>query len=115
LIAALVALPVAKGHLPPSMMEYRPCLRRKCAGWSLIVISPIGGVLPILPGAVFFALGLFLLRHQYHWAHRGLSWADRRWPRMVAKVEVMETRLILRSEAGWQSVKARTRRLFRRP
>lgn len=81
------------------MMEYRPSLRRKWSGWSLIVISPLGGVLPILPGAVFFALGLFILRHQYLWAHRSLNWVDRRWPRIVAKVEAMEARSILRAEA----------------
>ncbi len=96
------------------MMEYRPSLRRKCAGWSLIVVSPIGGVLPILPGLVFFALGLFLLRHQYLWAHRGLAWADSRWPATVAKVEVLETRMILRAERSWQGLRDRSRRLFRR-
>lgn len=96
------------------MMEYRPSLRRKCAGWSLIVVSPIGGVLPILPGVVFFALGLFMLRHQYHWAHRGLFWADSRWPATVAKVELMETRLILRADRTMRSVRDRARRLFRR-
>lgn len=96
------------------MMEYRPSFRRKCAGWSLIVISPIGGVLPILPGAVCFALGLFVLRHQYFWAHRGLAWADQRWPKAVAKVEVMETRMILRTENTMQRMKDRTRRLLRR-
>ena len=95
-------------------MEYRPSFRRKCAGWSLIVVSPLGGVLPILPGAVFFALGLFVLRHQYHWAHRSLSWADSRWPRTVAKVEVMETRLILRTENTMGRLRGGTRRIFRR-
>ncbi|WP_439598442.1 hypothetical protein [Falsiroseomonas sp.] len=96
------------------MMEYRPSLRRKCAGWSLIAISPLGGLLPILPGVVFFALGLFILRHQYFWAHRGLAWAGSRWPEAVAKVEVMETRMILRGERWTQRLRSSFRRLLRR-
>ncbi|MBU8540506.1 hypothetical protein [Falsiroseomonas tokyonensis] len=96
------------------MMEYRPSFRRKCAGWSLIAISPLGGLLPILPGVVFFALGLFILRHQYFWAHRGLAWADSRWPQTVAKVEVMETRMILRADSTMQRLRGGYRRIFRR-
>ncbi|NKC33109.1 hypothetical protein [Falsiroseomonas selenitidurans] len=91
------------------MMEYRPSLRRKCAGWSLIALAPVGGLLPVLPGAVFFALGLFVLRHQYLWAHRGLGWAASRWPTTVEKVEAMEVRMIQRADRTGQ----RLRRLFR--
>lgn len=76
------------------MMEFRPSLSRKIAGWSLLVLGVLGFVLPILQGALFTALGLFVLRHQYVWAHRGLGWAGDRWPNAVAKCEEMETRLI---------------------
>jgi hypothetical protein len=95
------------------MMQYRPSLRRKCAGWSLIALAPLGGLLPVLPGVVFLALGLFIMRHQYMWAHRGLAWTESRWPSTVAKVEVMETRLILRARAASQRARALGRRLLR--
>ena len=78
------------------MMEYRPSLRRKLAGTSLITLSVFGAVLPILPGFVFFALGLFVLRHQYMWAHRSMAWANGRWPETTTKMENMEQRTILR-------------------
>ena len=96
------------------MMEFRPSLPRKLAGWSLLFLGVLGSVLPVLQGALFFALGLFVLRHQYLWAHRGLGWAGDRWPNAVAKVEGMEARLI-----GWTRRKAArwrngARRLVRR-
>ena len=78
------------------MMEYRPSLKRKVAGFSLIFLGVIGSVLPVLQGFLFFALGLFVLRHQYAWAHRGMEWLRVRWPRQVDGVEAMEGRLI-----GW--------------
>jgi hypothetical protein len=95
------------------MMEYRPSLPRKCAGWSLIALAPIGGLLPILPGVVFFALGLFIMRHQYHWAHRGLAWTEARWPNVISRVEVMETRLILWARGTRRRIAAFGRRLLR--
>jgi hypothetical protein len=62
---------------------------------------------------VFFALGLFIMRHQYHWAHRGLAWTESRWPDAVAKVEGMEHRLVLRGRAGLLRAKELSRRLLR--
>jgi uncharacterized membrane protein YbaN (DUF454 family) len=96
------------------MMEYRPSLPRKVAGWSLLGLGVLGAVLPVLQGALFFALGLFVLRHQYLWAHRGLAWAERRWPHAVARVEGMEARLIASARSRWQRVGAWPRRRFRR-
>jgi len=78
------------------MMEYRPSLQRKLAGFALMFLSLLGSILPILPGFIFFALGLFVLRHQYMWAHRGMAWANRRWPETTTKMESMEQRTILR-------------------
>ncbi len=75
-------------------MEQRPSLKRKVAGFSLLFLGVIGTVLPILQGALFIALGLFVLRHQYAWAHRGMDWLRRRWPRQVEGVEAMEGRMI---------------------
>ena len=77
-------------------MEYRPSLKRKVAGFALLFLGALGTVLPILQGALFIALGLFVLRDQYAWAHRGMDWLRRRWPRQVEGVEAMEGRMI-----GW--------------
>ena len=77
-------------------MEYRPSLKRKVAGFALLFLGALGTVLPILQGALFIALGLFVLRDQYAWAHRGMDWLRRRWPRQVEGIEAMEGRMI-----GW--------------
>ena len=83
-------------------MEFRPCWKRKAAGWSLLGLGVLGTVLPILQGGLFLALGLFVLRHQYGWAHRGTHWVARRWPRAVGKAEGMEAGLIRRAGA-WRA------------
>lgn len=75
-------------------MEYRPSLKRKAVGFSLLFLGVIGSVLPVLQGFLFFALGLFVLRDQYAWAHRGMEWLRARWPRQVVGVEAMEARMI---------------------
>jgi hypothetical protein len=65
-------------------------------------LGVIGVILPFLNGTLFLALRMFVMRHQYVWAHRGMGWVAGRWPDMVGKVEAMETRLIarLRDQAG---------------
>ncbi len=75
-------------------MEYRPSLKRKAAGFSLLFLGAIGTVLPVLQGLLFIALGLFVLRDQYAWAHRGMDWLRRRWPAQVRGVEALEARMI---------------------
>ena len=75
-------------------MEHRHSLKRKAAGFSLLFLGAIGTVLPILQGFLFIALGLFVLRDQYAWAHRGMEKLRRRWPDQVAGVESLEGRLI---------------------
>ena len=76
------------------MMEYRPSLKRKVAGFALLFLGALGVVLPILQGGLFIALGLFVLRDQYAWAHRGMDWLRRRWPKQVEGVEALEGRMI---------------------
>ena len=78
------------------MMEFRPSIKRKATGWSLMGLGVLGLVLPFLQGFLFLALGLFVLRHQYLWAHRGTGWVASRWPGTVAKAEAMEERLFIR-------------------
>jgi hypothetical protein len=72
----------------------RPSLPRKVTGFSLLVLGVLGTVLPILQGGLFIALGLFVLRDQYGWAHRAMEWARARWPGAMGKVEGMEARLV---------------------
>jgi uncharacterized protein len=75
-------------------VEYRPSFRRKAFGIALLFLGAIGTVLPILQGVLFIALGLFVLRHQYAWAHHRMEWLRNRWPRQVDGVEAMEGRVI---------------------
>jgi hypothetical protein len=82
------------------MMEFRPSIKRKVAGFALLVLGVIGLVLPFLQGVLFLALGMFVLRHQYIWAHRGMGWIAGRWPGAMTKTEDMEARLVLRLRAG---------------
>ena len=96
------------------MMEFRPSIKRKAAGWSLLGLGVIGLVLPFLQGFLFLALGTFVLRHQYFWAHRGMGWVESRWPETVAKVEGMETRLVARVSETTRGLGLRLRRLVGR-
>ncbi|PWS38528.1 hypothetical protein DFH01_04405 [Falsiroseomonas bella] len=96
------------------MMEFRPSVRRKAAGISLLGLGVLGLVLPFLQGFLFLALGLFVLRHQYLWAHRGMGWIAGRWPDAVGQVETMEARLIARWQLGMVRLRQRARRLFGR-
>lgn len=75
-------------------MEYRPSLKRKAAGFSLLFLGAIGTVLPVLQGVLFIALGLFVLRDQYAWAHRAMERLRHRWPRQIEGVEALEARMI---------------------
>ena len=76
------------------MMEVRPSMKRKAAGWGLMGLGVIGLILPFMNGLIFLALGMFVMRHQYLWAHRGLGWVEGRWPQAVIKAESMEARLV---------------------
>jgi hypothetical protein len=96
------------------MMEFRPSVRRKAAGISLLGLGVVGLVLPFLQGFLFLALGLFVLRHQYLWAHRGMGWIAGRWPGAVEQVETMEARLLARWQLGMASLRQRARRLLGR-
>jgi hypothetical protein len=103
---------VGGGTIWAAMMEFRPSLRRKTAGWSLMGLGVLGLVLPFLQGFLFLALGLFVLRHQYLWAHRGMGWIGARWPEAVERVEGMEQRLLVRTRAATHGVRFRLRRAF---
>ena len=96
------------------MMEFRPSVRRKAAGISLLGLGALGLVLPFLQGFLFLALGLFVLRHQYPWAHRGMGWISGRWPGAVNQAESMETRFIARWQAAGVGLRNRLDRLRRR-
>ncbi len=96
------------------MMEFRPSARRKAAGISLLSLGVLGLVLPFLQGFLFLALGLFVLRHQYFWAHRGMGWISDRWPGAVNQVEAMEARLIARWQLTGTRLRLRLGRLLGR-
>jgi len=86
-------------------------MKRKAAGWGLLSLGVVGLVLPFLQGFLFLALGLFVLRHQYLWAHRGMGWVTSRWPDTVMRVEEMERRLLVRARDAAHRLRFRLRRL----
>lgn len=83
-------------------------LTRKAAGISLLFLGVIGVVMPILHGGIFLALGFFVLRDQYAWARRGMTWMRERWPGMTDRVESIEAKLI----AWFERQGARLRKLL---
>lgn len=89
-------------------MEFRPSWKRKALGFALLGCGVAGLVLPVLQGGLFIALGLFVLRDQYRWAHRGMERVRQRWPEATAKVEGLEARLI----AWFRRQTTRLRRLL---
>jgi hypothetical protein len=89
------------------MMPGNPSWTRKCAGFTLLFLGVLGTVLPVLQGVLFLALGLFVLRDQYHWARRGMDRLRGRWPRQVEGVEALESRMVLWGRR--QSVRLRQR------
>lgn len=76
------------------MIELRPCRRRKAVGFASMAMGPVGLVLPVLPGFLFVALGVFVLRDQYVWAHRGARVIRERWPALIPAVEAREQKAL---------------------
>lgn len=83
-------------------------MKRKALGIGLLVLGVIGLVLPFLPGFLFLALGTFVLRDQYAWAHRGMEWIRGKWPSAVPAIEAREAQA-----TAWADRQgAKLRRLF---
>lgn len=76
------------------MVTLRPSLPRKVLGILCLLMGPVGAVLPIVPGVVFVALGVFILRDQYLWAARGVEMIRGRWPQMMPAIEEREKRML---------------------
>jgi hypothetical protein len=92
------------------MMDLRPSRRRKALGIGCICMGPVGLVLPILPGFIFVGLGVFVLRDQYIWAHRGIGVLERRWPHMMPAIEAREEKAMAWMDRQIDRVKGRFRR-----
>jgi len=59
-------------------------------GWVLILVGVIGALLPIIPGFVFFFLGLALLSGESVWLRRKLEAVKERFPRQMGKVQSLK-------------------------
>ena len=57
------------------------------AGWFFMVLAIAGWVLPILPGWLFFAIGLLILSTEYAWAHHLVERSKVRFPRIGAVLD----------------------------
>ncbi len=92
------------------MVELKPCRRRKAVGFASMALGPVGLVLPVLPGFLFVALGVFVLRDQYVWAHRGVGVIRTRWPQMIPGIEAREEKALAWADRQWD----KARGVFRR-
>ena len=57
------------------------------AGWFFMLLALAGWILPILPGWLFFAIGLLILSTEYAWAHHLVERAKMRFPKFGAVLE----------------------------
>ena len=51
------------------------------AGWFFMLLAIAGWVLPVLPGWLFFAIGLLILSTEYAWAHHLVERTKLRFPK----------------------------------
>jgi uncharacterized membrane protein YbaN (DUF454 family) len=54
---------------------------------ALLILSVIGGILPILQGWVFFVLALYLLATEFETGRKWVKAARRRWPALSRLIE----------------------------
>jgi uncharacterized protein len=57
------------------------------AGWFFMLLAIVGWLLPILPGWLFFAIGLLILSTEYAWAHHLVERTKVRFPRFATVLE----------------------------
>ncbi len=55
------------------------------AGFILLIVGAIGGLIPVLQGWPFGIAGLVILARHFDWAKRTLAWARERWDRIRGK------------------------------
>ncbi len=66
------------------------------AGWFLMALALLGWILPIMPGYLFFALGLLVLSSEYVWAHKIIQKIRTRFPKMSGKMDGVAHNMTLR-------------------
>lgn len=80
------------------MRETQPLTVRRFAaialGWFCLGISPLGAIIPILPGWLFFCVGLMVLSAEYEWARDLRRRIQARFPRATARMESFASRWI---------------------
>ncbi len=69
------------------------------AGWFLIGVAMVGWILPLLPGYVFFLLGLLVLSSEYVWAEKLVQKVRRRFPRVSSRMDGFAHSMTLRWNA----------------
>lgn len=76
------------------------------AGWGFLVLGVVGLFLPLMQGMLFIVIGLLILSSEYVWAHRLLSKARDRFPKVVGLAERARERAgyWLRRTMGYQEV-----------
>lgn len=57
------------------------------AGWFFMLLALAGWILPVLPGWLFFAVGLLILSTEYAWAHHLVERTKARFPKFGAVLD----------------------------
>ena len=68
-------------------------IKRYCVGGFLLFMGVLGGLLPILQGWIFTALGLLVLRNDVRWARKCIIWVKRRYPKSRPAFKAAEDRI----------------------
>jgi uncharacterized membrane protein YbaN (DUF454 family) len=74
----------------PFVRAERSTLRRIyiiAVGWFFMLLAVAGWILPILPGWLFFAIGLLILSTEYAWAHHLVQRTKERFPKFGAVLD----------------------------
>lgn len=56
-------------------------------GFLCLIMSVIGGLLPVLQGWIFFVIALYIFAQESETARRWIKWARRRWPWLSRQIE----------------------------
>jgi uncharacterized membrane protein YbaN (DUF454 family) len=77
-------------HSLPFVRSERSTIRRIyviAVGWLFMLLALAGWILPVLPGWLFFAIGLLILSTEYAWAHHLVERTKVRFPKFGAVLD----------------------------
>jgi len=65
-------------------------------GWFFLILGLVGVLLPIMPGVIFFPIGLAILSTESETAKKILTWFKRRYPQTYARFTLLKRKFLKR-------------------